>query len=399
MYECLVGHLPFEGKNPAQVLRKVLDGIYQPADRERSTVGGRWAKILAAALARDAADRTRSPGAVAEQIRTELEALGITDPKAEIAAYFADPEGYSTALSARIVPKLVSRGEAARRHRDVPGAAADFNRALALHPNDLAILKRLTRLTSSASRRILIKRVAKIAAGTAIVAVLTFQVTRWIRNRPATTESGPTPSAALPSAAPSMEASAPSIAPEPTRSAHAERPKIPMPIQTGTPAPPVSGSATAGTGALRDVRITIQPQGATLELDGQVRTWGAPFKLPPGAHPYKITSPEGAKCCKSPKEGTLTVVPAPAEKPDEPQIVILQLELNPASATLAGAPANSQVVCGGLVTLSPGQTQKGIKLNRPDQLISCVFTSPDGPALNKSVSLKAGEANTINWPQ
>ena len=27
LYECMVGHLPFEGNNPAQVLRRVLDGI------------------------------------------------------------------------------------------------------------------------------------------------------------------------------------------------------------------------------------------------------------------------------------------------------------------------------------------------------------------------------------
>src|SRR5204862_4264419 len=26
LYECMVGHLPFEGNNPAQVLRRVLDG-------------------------------------------------------------------------------------------------------------------------------------------------------------------------------------------------------------------------------------------------------------------------------------------------------------------------------------------------------------------------------------
>ncbi len=43
MYECLVGHLPFEGKNPAQVLRRVLEGSFAPADRERPSVGGRWA--------------------------------------------------------------------------------------------------------------------------------------------------------------------------------------------------------------------------------------------------------------------------------------------------------------------------------------------------------------------
>src|SRR5262249_12764614 len=147
-------HLPFEGKNPAQVLRKVLDGIFVPADRERPTVGGRWAKILSGALARDAAGRTRSPGALGEQIRAELTAVGVDDPRAEINAYFANPNGYAAELRDRIVPKLVARGEAARRSGDVPGAAADFNRALALAPTDLTILKRLTSLTSSANRRV-----------------------------------------------------------------------------------------------------------------------------------------------------------------------------------------------------------------------------------------------------
>ncbi|MEO7331642.1 MAG: serine/threonine-protein kinase, partial [Minicystis sp.] len=47
MYECLVGHLPFEGKNPAQVLRKVLEGLYSAVDRERPTTGGRWGRIVA----------------------------------------------------------------------------------------------------------------------------------------------------------------------------------------------------------------------------------------------------------------------------------------------------------------------------------------------------------------
>ena len=39
LYECMVGHLPFEGNNPAQVLRRVLDGHYPEAQAERPVVG------------------------------------------------------------------------------------------------------------------------------------------------------------------------------------------------------------------------------------------------------------------------------------------------------------------------------------------------------------------------
>src|SRR5215510_1760230 len=39
LYECMVGRLPFDGKNPAQVLRRVLEGAFTPADRARPTIG------------------------------------------------------------------------------------------------------------------------------------------------------------------------------------------------------------------------------------------------------------------------------------------------------------------------------------------------------------------------
>src|SRR5579883_2640916 len=66
LYECMVGHLPFEGNNPAQVLRRVLEGSYPAPDRERPTVGGRWARIIAEALAKDPAERIASAAALGE---------------------------------------------------------------------------------------------------------------------------------------------------------------------------------------------------------------------------------------------------------------------------------------------------------------------------------------------
>src|SRR4029077_680005 len=84
LYESMVGRLPFDGKNPAQVLRRVLDGTYPPADREQPTVGARWAAILARALARDAADRYESVDAFAQAMRAELERTGNTEPRSEV---------------------------------------------------------------------------------------------------------------------------------------------------------------------------------------------------------------------------------------------------------------------------------------------------------------------------
>src|SRR5207344_2910587 len=53
LYESLVGRLPFDGKNPAQVLRRVLDGAFTPADKARPTVGMQFGAIVGKALAHE----------------------------------------------------------------------------------------------------------------------------------------------------------------------------------------------------------------------------------------------------------------------------------------------------------------------------------------------------------
>src|SRR5579859_711885 len=77
LYECMVGHLPFEGNNPAQVLRRVLDGIYPPAIGERAIVGNRWSALLDRALAHAPADRFADADAMRDAMLAELARLGV----------------------------------------------------------------------------------------------------------------------------------------------------------------------------------------------------------------------------------------------------------------------------------------------------------------------------------
>src|SRR6185295_7990564 len=53
LYECMVGKLPFDGKNPAQVLRRVLEGAFTPAERARPTIGTGLGAIVDRALAKE----------------------------------------------------------------------------------------------------------------------------------------------------------------------------------------------------------------------------------------------------------------------------------------------------------------------------------------------------------
>ncbi|MCC6558239.1 MAG: protein kinase [Polyangiaceae bacterium] len=403
MYECLVGHLPFEGKNPAQVLRKVLEGTYPAADRERPSVGGRWSGILAGALARDAADRIASPGALGELIRAELAAVGVSDPRAEVAAYFADPEGYASAHARRLVPRLVSRAEGARKRGDVPGAAADYNRALALAPHDLAILKLISSLSSSASRRLLVRRAAAVVAGSAVLGVAAFGVARYVRRPPSAdaVEPAPTPVSTAPigpePSADEEEGEPPDTAPSAEPSAHAPRPRL-------TRAPPVlihtpdTTPAAMDRGAPRDVRFSIIPGGSKLVLDGSEVPWfGKVFSLAPGPHSVQITPPN-AKCC-TPLSSSVTVVPAPPGV-KEAQRAIFKLEILPATVTMAGGPAGAQYLCAGIGLSGFAGATKTITLSDATWQGRCEFTpaAADAQPRVSTVILNAGEPNTIPWP-
>jgi serine/threonine-protein kinase len=389
LYECLVGHLPFEGKNPAQVLRRVLDGVYPPADRERATVGGRWARVVAGALARDAVDRTLGPAALAEQIRAELDALGVTDPRAEVVAFFREPEAYVREATARLVPRLVARGEAARRSGDIPGAAADFNRALALAPNDLAILRRVTSLHRGASRRQLARRAGLVALAFAGASLAAFGVTRWIRSHPAAL-AGPAPSSA-PSAEPHpavpppvVASSGPSAAPSAIELAR-QRPRLPMP-------PP---NVLVVRTEPRRVRFVINPKGARLTLDGHEEAWmNHTFSLAPGPHEVRIEVPS-SKCCK-PLATTATVLAS--NDPEDVQMLGYRLESLPATVSVTG-PAGGQFFCAELgLTTTVGQA-KQVTIPRAEWTGTCDFSPPNGdPSARRQVTIKAGEANVVAWP-
>ncbi len=193
LYECMVGHLPFEGNNPAQVLRRVLDGRYPEAQAERPVVGSRWSGILDHALAHVPADRFADANAVRAAIAGELERVGFSEPPRELAAWFASPSEYAEAHGKRMIEKLCALGADARKRGDVLTAAADYNRALAHAPGDPQLL----RVVASVNRAGVLARALKRAAVALLLMVglgsVAFGVGRFLRARTAPKSPDPAP--------------------------------------------------------------------------------------------------------------------------------------------------------------------------------------------------------------
>ena len=163
LYECVVGALPFRGNNPAQVLRRVLEGIYPSAEGERPTVGKRWSALVDRALAHAPADRFASATELATAVEEELARAGMDAPGVELEAWLDEPARYAEKHAARMVKRLRELATAAGAEKSVIAAAGDYNRALAYAPNDPDLLRAMTRLMRAERRRRIFVRTLPVA--------------------------------------------------------------------------------------------------------------------------------------------------------------------------------------------------------------------------------------------
>jgi eukaryotic-like serine/threonine-protein kinase len=262
LYECMVGHLPFEGNNPAQVLRRVLDGIYPEAQAERPVVGSRWSALLDRALAHAPADRFADAGAIQAAIVEELDRLGFAQPRRELEAWLDDPEGYAAAHAGRMIDKLCALGAAERKRGDSLAAAGDYNRALAHAPDDPNLLHVVAGMNRSEARARLMRRALQALVLMVGLGALAFGVGRLVRPHPAV---GPTPELASAHGGPVVPGSAAGEVASVTMASAAAsvsaRPRVMVPATASTHEPPKPVE--------REVHLDITPtMGITVTIDG-----------------------------------------------------------------------------------------------------------------------------------
>ncbi len=153
LYQLATGALPFSGRNPHEVLRRITEGRFADARVENRLCGAGLCRVLARALARDPANRFPQMADLISDLREELSAAGLSEVRDELRDFFRDPEAYEKALPERMTPALTATAE---RHlaTHAAGRAIDcWNRVLAYAPNDQVVLGALRRLERRNRRR------------------------------------------------------------------------------------------------------------------------------------------------------------------------------------------------------------------------------------------------------
>jgi eukaryotic-like serine/threonine-protein kinase len=373
LYESMVGKLPFDGKNPAQVLRRVLDGTFTPADRARPTIGAGLAQVVSKALARDAADRYPSARAVTDALKVELTKLGFSEPRREIFEFLRGPEAYRLGYEPRVLAELVKRANAARAGKDFVQAAAAFNRALAFRPGDTDLLRQVAQIARGERLRRALTRLAAGVVVTVLLVGIVFGVLAWLRSRPMRNVASSLPSA-LPSGvtgsltAPSAEASEPS----PADSIGARRQTADGARRNARARPPASAAA-AVVAETATVRVLVDgPKNATVKVDGVEIVWfGPPHELSVGPHTFEFVPPN-EECCVAPQ--TMVVNVLRPRDPGEVQTVRGTIEFKPALLDFQGPPGTT-ASCGELGSFSVPSQQK-IRMSTASVHAHCTLLAP-----------------------
>lgn len=274
LYQLATGSLPFTGKNPHEVLKRIAEGHFVPPEQVSPLVGTRLARIINRALARLPDHRYAGPSDMRRELLADLADAGIHDVRAELAAYFADPETAAAKLRGRIVTALGVSGRKYAEEGKTAAALALWSHALALSPNDRSVRRLLDGLTARRRRWRLTTATVATAVGCALVVAL-FRLLPERETRPdmGTIATHATVMPATPI--------------EPVPSSAAAR------VEVAPPRPETR--RYAGRPAPRLVSIHTIPKNVGIFVDGEFvgNYGGPPIPVSPGAHELRFTNP----CC------------------------------------------------------------------------------------------------------
>jgi serine/threonine protein kinase len=148
LYQLTVGKLPFEGKNPHEILKRIGECKYTDPRQANPRVGNELGKIILRAMARDPDDRFPDVTAMVSALERYCEGSGLGDPAKELARFFAAPPSYEIALQQRLIDHLTRRARALLVSKQTQPALELFDRVLTLDPKNAPVLALLDRMAS-----------------------------------------------------------------------------------------------------------------------------------------------------------------------------------------------------------------------------------------------------------
>jgi serine/threonine-protein kinase len=146
LYQMATGALPFSGKNPHEVLKRIAEGRFADPRTVSPRVSDHLAKVIARSLARDPNDRYPRLSLMLDDLRVYVADAGLENVREELGRYLTGPEAYEKGLDCRLATALVASGQREHAAGHTARSLELWNRALALEPENPTVLAELRRL-------------------------------------------------------------------------------------------------------------------------------------------------------------------------------------------------------------------------------------------------------------
>jgi serine/threonine-protein kinase len=376
LYQLATGSLPFSGKNPHEVLRRIVEGKFAEPRTLNRRVSDGLARILARALARQPGDRYPSLDALTGDLRQHLADAGLGDPKRELRTFFADPAAYEAALPARLAAGLMASADAALGAGKKAKAIEIWNRVLAFDPKHEGVLAALGRLEGRARAR----KIALAAGGGLVLLAAAVGLGR-LATRPRAAVAPAPVAAAVPAPKPAAAPVQPQIEAEPA----------PAKVRREEPKRHVAARPDPRE-ATHTFSLGPTPQNVDVYLDGKKqfaydtdhRTLTVPWTEDQGVHVVEFRSPSG--CCFVERVEVGPDRPLPTDS-----VIARRLKWRPASLRITTEP---EVARGArIVVRDPSRTGAGT-LARPGEDVDVPFAAGDEGSKEIEIAIDSGDVFT-----
>jgi serine/threonine-protein kinase len=403
LYLLATGSLPFTGKNPHEVLRRITEGKFPDPRLVGRGVDQALSRIITRALARRPEDRYPDVGPLADDLRAYLEDAGLGEVRAELRAFFADPADYEAGLPKRLAAALTA---AATRHLAAKRSAKAleiWNRVLAFDPNNAVVATALRRLEGRAR----LKLVALLAGAALLIGGgVSIGMKKLAGRRLEVARTAPAPAAPI-AVVPSVPPAVVNVPAEPARPT--EMPISPTVPKRATatrraarpaavPDVPAVPPPAAEPVAMRTFTLGPTPQNVDVYLDNQ-RQFGydvdhTKITVPwSGVHVIEFRSP--SNCCFPERITIGPEQPVPADS-----IIARRLKWRPAHLVVTTEPAGTATRVlvrdpargGATTTARPGEEVDIPFFPDDDSSKEVEISADDGDALaTERVRVRAGQ--------
>ncbi len=160
LYQLTTAKLPFEGKNPHEVLKRIAECKFVDPRQLNPRIGNRLGRIILRAMAAEPKDRFPTISEMVGALESYLEESGVAADKvqAELGRYFGSPAAYELALRERLIDHLTRAGQQLLTSDNRAGALDVFDRVLTIDPDNAKVIG----ILDGINRRVRVKTTAAV---------------------------------------------------------------------------------------------------------------------------------------------------------------------------------------------------------------------------------------------